>query len=102
MADQGHRKFKPAKTPILHPGMMQDDAVRDVLRADLAAFGQQLARLAEGEVPDAVHRTRVALRRLRAALEALLAGKPILPEQTPSLGCNIKWRPGNEPEYFSH
>ena len=39
---------------------------------------------------------------LRAALEALLAGKAISPEQTPSLGCNIKWRPGNEPEYFSH
>jgi len=39
---------------------------------------------------------------LRAALEALLAGKPISPEQTPSLGCNIKWLPGNEPEYFSH
>jgi peroxiredoxin len=38
---------------------------------------------------------------LRAALEALLAGKTISPEQTPSLGCNIKWRPGKEPEYFS-
>ena len=37
---------------------------------------------------------------LRAALEAVLAGKPVSPIQTPSIGCNIKWKPGNEPEYF--
>ncbi len=36
---------------------------------------------------------------LRAALDALLAGKT-LDEQLPSIGCNIKWKPGNEPEYF--
>ncbi|MEN9225402.1 MAG: thioredoxin family protein [Thermostichus sp. HHBFW_bins_43] len=37
---------------------------------------------------------------LRAALDNLLAGKPIDPDQKPSLGCNIKWKPGNEPAYF--
>ncbi len=37
---------------------------------------------------------------LRAALDALLAGKPVSSEQKPSLGCNIKWKSGNEPEYF--
>ena len=37
---------------------------------------------------------------LRAALDAVLAGKPAASLQHPSLGCNIKWRPGNEPEYF--
>jgi len=37
---------------------------------------------------------------LRAALEAVLAGKPVSPAQKPSIGCNIKWKPGNEPEYF--
>jgi peroxiredoxin len=37
---------------------------------------------------------------LRAALEAALAGRPAPEPQTPSLGCNIKWRAGNEPEYF--
>nr|VFJ45324.1 MAG: Peroxiredoxin [Candidatus Kentron sp. DK] len=35
---------------------------------------------------------------LRAAVEALLAGQDIPPDQEPSLGCNIKWRPGNEPQ----
>jgi len=39
-------------------------------------------------------------RDLRAALEALLAGKPAPGEQKPSLGCNIKWKGGNEPDYF--
>ena len=38
---------------------------------------------------------------LRAAIEALLAGRPPVAEQIPSLGCNIKWKPGNEPPYFN-
>ena len=37
---------------------------------------------------------------LRAALDAVLADKPVPAQQTPSIGCNIKWKPGNEPEYF--
>jgi peroxiredoxin len=37
---------------------------------------------------------------LRAALEAVLAGGQISAQQKPSMGCNIKWKPGNEPEYF--
>jgi peroxiredoxin len=38
---------------------------------------------------------------LRAALDAALAGQPVPEPQRPSLGCNIKWKPGCEPEYFS-
>jgi peroxiredoxin len=38
---------------------------------------------------------------LRAAIEAVLAGKPVVREQKPSIGCNIKWKPGNEPNYFN-
>ncbi len=34
---------------------------------------------------------------LRAALDAVLAGKPVSQDQKPSIGCNIKWTPGNEP-----
>ncbi len=37
---------------------------------------------------------------LRAATDALLAGQSIPADQKASLGCNIKWRPGNEPAYF--
>ena len=36
---------------------------------------------------------------LKAAMDALLQGRPVPPEQKPSLGCNIKWKQGNEPEY---
>lgn len=39
-------------------------------------------------------------RDLRAAVDALLAGEAISGEQIPSVGCNIKWRAGNEPDYF--
>ncbi len=37
---------------------------------------------------------------LRTALDAVLAGQPVPSNQRPSLGCNIKWKPGNEPDYF--
>jgi hypothetical protein len=29
----------------------------------------------------------------------VLAGREVSPEQTPSMGCNIKWKPGREPDY---
>ena len=37
---------------------------------------------------------------LRSAIDSLLAYKPIPEPQKPSLGCNIKWKVGNEPEYY--
>ena len=37
---------------------------------------------------------------LRGALDAVLDGRSVAAEQKPSVGCNIKWKPGNEPEYF--
>jgi peroxiredoxin len=36
---------------------------------------------------------------LRSALDAVLAGKPAHDDQRPSMGCNIKWKRGNEPDY---
>ncbi len=38
---------------------------------------------------------------LRAASDAVLAGKPVPSEQRASIGCNIKWRPGQEPDYYT-
>ena len=38
---------------------------------------------------------------LRAACDAVLAGQPVTEPQRPSLGCNIKWRDGNSPAYFT-
>jgi peroxiredoxin len=39
---------------------------------------------------------------LRAAMDAVLQGRPVSDDQRPSIGCNIKWKPGNEPDYFQH
>jgi hypothetical protein len=36
---------------------------------------------------------------IRAAIAALLSGQPLAGEQRPAIGCNIKWRPGEEPEW---
>ena len=37
---------------------------------------------------------------LRAALDAVLTGEQVNSRQKPSMGCNIKWKPGEEPDYF--
>ena len=37
---------------------------------------------------------------LRTATDAVLAGQSVAVEQKPSIGCNIKWRVGNEPDYY--
>jgi peroxiredoxin len=37
---------------------------------------------------------------LRAAADAVIAGKAVPSDQHPSIGCNIKWKPGNAPDYF--
>ncbi len=37
---------------------------------------------------------------LRGAVDALLAGRPVSSDQRPSIGCNIKWKPGQAPDYF--
>jgi peroxiredoxin len=39
-------------------------------------------------------------RDLRAAIDAALADRPVSPDQKPGMGCNIKWKPRNEPDYF--
>ncbi len=64
--------------------------------ADLKlAYRGQLdsSRPKQGQEPDGAD--------LRAAMDALLAGSPIPAPQKPSIGCNIKWRAGAEPEYFN-
>ncbi len=37
---------------------------------------------------------------LRAAIDAVLGGQAVTSDQKPSIGCNIKWKPGNEPPYY--
>ena len=37
---------------------------------------------------------------VRAALDAVLDGRPVSADQLPSIGCSIKWTPGNQPDYY--
>jgi hypothetical protein len=36
---------------------------------------------------------------IRSAADSVLGGRQPAPAQVPSIGCNIKWKPGNEPNY---
>ena len=45
------------------------------------------------------NRAQVTGRDLRAAVDALLAGQAVAADQKPSVGCNVKWKPGNEPAW---
>jgi thiol-disulfide isomerase/thioredoxin len=78
------KAFRAACTPDFY---LFDEEQRLVYRGQLDG-----SRPNDGSRPDGAD--------LRAALGALIAGKSIPGNQKPSLGCNIKWKPGNEPEYF--
>ncbi len=52
----------------------------------------------DGSRPD--NKIAVTGQDLRMALDAVLQDQPVPAEQKASMGCNIKWRAGNEPGYF--
>ena len=69
---------------------------------DFFLFDQSRSLVYRGQMDDSRpgNNKPVTGRDLRAAMDAVLAGKPVNPDQRPSIGCNIKWKPGNEPAYF--
>lgn len=89
--------------PYLYDGSQSAArAYRAACTPDFFLFDSQRKLVYRGQMDDARHGNNVPVtgRDLRAAVDAVLSGKPVAPNQTPSLGCNIKWKPGNEPEYF--
>lgn len=70
---------------------------------DFFLFGADGALVYRGQFDDSrpSKDTKVTGSDLRAAVDALLEGKPPLDPQRASIGCNIKWNPGNEPDYFA-
>ncbi|MEX2218967.1 MAG: thioredoxin family protein [Phycisphaerales bacterium] len=66
------------------------------------AGGREKKLVYRGQLDDSRPKSGVPVtgKDLRAALDAALAGRPAPEPQLPSIGCNIKWRPSNEPEYF--
>ncbi len=77
-------------------------AYRAACTPDFFLFDANRRLVYRGQMDDSRPGNTIAVtgKDLRAALEAVLAGKPVSPNQKPSLGCNIKWKAGNEPEYF--
>ena len=90
--------------PYLHdPTQEVARAYRAACTPDLFLFDRDRRLVYRGQLDDARPGNTVPVsgRDLRRALDALLAGQPIDPVQRPSMGCNIKWRPGNAPGYFT-
>jgi len=77
-------------------------AYRAACTPDFYLFDQSHALIYRGQFDDSRPGNGIPVtgKDLRSAVYAVLSGKPVPPVQKPSLGCNIKWKPGNEPEYF--
>jgi peroxiredoxin len=77
-------------------------AFRAACTPDFFLFDAEKHLVYRGQFDDSRPNSQVPVtgKDLKAAVDALLAGMPISADQRPSLGCNIKWKPGAEPEYF--
>jgi peroxiredoxin len=69
---------------------------------DFFLFDRQRKLVYRGQLDDSRpgNQAPVTGKDVRAAIEAVLADQPDNPAQKPSIGCNIKWKEGNEPAYF--
>ena len=69
---------------------------------DFFLFDREMRLVYRGQMDESRPKTESVPtgRDLRAALEAVLAGREMPADQRPSLGCNIKWKAGQEPDYF--
>jgi peroxiredoxin len=78
-------------------------AYRAACTPDFFLFDDKQRLAYRGQLDDSrpKNTTPVTGRDLRTALEAVLAGRPVTEEQRPSIGCNIKWKVGESPEYFA-
>ena len=90
--------------PYLYDG---DQSVAKAYNAactpDFFLFDQGRKLVYRGQFDDSRPKTDIPITGadLRAACDAVLAGGPITAEQKPSIGCNIKWKAGSEPKYFT-
>lgn len=108
--DDAPDKMRDEKARVGYPFPYLYDAGQDVAKAYRAActpdfflFDRERLLRYRGQLDDSRPKNTVPVtgRDLRAALDAVLSGRPIAEEQKPSIGCNIKWRVGEAPEYFA-
>ncbi len=107
-ADSPERMVAEAEDRGYHFPYLFDEAqaVAKLYRAactpDFYVFDGEQRLVYRGQMDDSRPESGIPVtgKDLRAALDAVLAGTPVADEQRPSLGCNIKWKSGNAPEYF--
>jgi Peroxiredoxin len=77
-------------------------AYRAACTPDFFLFDRDLKLVYRGQYDDSRPGNAVPVTGsdLRQAVNALLEGRVVPANQKPSMGCSIKWRPGNEPDYF--
>lgn len=70
---------------------------------DIFVFNHEQKLVYRGQIDDSRPRNGKPVTGvdLRVALDAILSGKSVSEQQTPSIGCNIKWIEGKEPDYFN-
>ncbi|SFI38107.1 thioredoxin family protein [Planctomicrobium piriforme] len=78
-------------------------AYRAACTPDFFLFDKNNKLVYRGQFDDSRPKTEIPITGadLRAAADAVLAGAPVTERQLPSIGCNIKWKPANEPDYFT-
>lgn len=69
---------------------------------DIFLFDRDRRLVYRGQLDDSRPKSGIPVtgKDLRTAIAAVLSDRPVSWEQKPSIGCNIKWKPGNEPVYF--
>lgn len=79
-------------------------AYRAACTPDFFLFDSNQRLVYRGQFDDSRPGNKIAVtgKDLRRAIDETLSGKTPSVEQVPSIGCNIKWKPGNAPDYFQH
>lgn len=88
---------------LFDPTQEVAQAYRAACTPDFFLFDKEHKLVYRGQFDDSRPKTDIPVTGadLRAAADAVLAGDPVTENQFPSIGCNIKWKEGNEPEYFT-
>lgn len=104
--DPDHMKQEVKDAGYVFPYLF--DALQEVAKAyqaactpDIFLFDRKFELVYRGQVDATRPKSGLPAtgQDLRAALDAVLAGQPAPQPQVPSIGCSIKWKPGNEPNY---
>jgi peroxiredoxin len=106
--DDSPERMREEKERVGYPFPYLFDESQEVARAyraactpDIYLFDRDLKLVYRGQFDSSRPNSGTPTgENLIAAMEAVLAGEPVEEDQQPGIGCNIKWKPGNAPDYF--